>query len=81
MAKGGAINRAVPITAGSTNYETGELFIANCTVAGDVNVRLESGDTHIITVAEGYNAFPYRVKGVTTSGTTATATYSNLISG
>lgn len=82
MAKGGAISRAVDLTpSNSSRSETGELFVVNCSGAGNVTVRLESGDTHVIPVAEGYSAFPYRVLGVNTTGTTATATYTNLISG
>ena len=55
----------------------GRLFVANCTVAGDVSVTMRDGSTHIITLVEGYQAFPYGVKRFNTTGTTATATYEN----
>lgn len=82
MAKAGAIDHVIPLTpSNSTRSQSGELFVVNCTVAGNVTVRLAaSGATHVIPVAEGYSVFPYRVEGVNTTGTTATATYENLIS-
>ncbi len=67
----------VAITAGATDYPVGRIFQANCTVAGDVVVRMFNGSTETITLAVGYAAFPYAVRGVTVAGTTATATYAN----
>lgn len=79
MAKGGAVDRATAITASdSTVVESGELFTVNCTVAGNVTVRLAATGTHVIPVDVGYSAYPYRVIGVNTTGTTATATYANM---
>lgn len=69
----------VAITAGATDFPVGRLFIVNCTVAGNVVIRLFDGTTHTIAVAVGYSAYPYGVRGVTSSGTTATATYANGI--
>jgi hypothetical protein len=73
------IKRFIAITAGATDYPSGRLFIVYATVAGDVVLRMWGGGTHTINVAAGYSAFPYAVVGVTTSGTTATATYANGI--
>lgn len=67
----------VAITPGATDFPVGRLFRANCTVAGDVVLRMQNGSTETITLPVGYSAFPYAVRGVTTSGTTATATYAN----
>lgn len=67
------------LTAGDAQafVTPGELFIVNCTVAGNVTVIGQDGSSHVIPVAVGYSAFPYRVKRVMTTGTTATATYAN----
>lgn len=74
-----AIQSAATITAHDTNVvPVGRLFAVNCTVAGNVTVRLRDATTHVIAVTVGYHAFPYAVIGVNTTGTTATATYSNL---
>lgn len=67
----------VAVTAGATDFPAGRIFVVNCTVAGNVVIRMFDGSTHTIAVATGYSAFPYEVRGVTSSGTTATATYAN----
>ena len=55
----------------------GRVFIANCTVAGDVTVVFLGGSTHVIAVDVGYSVFPYSIVRFTTAGTDATATFSN----
>lgn len=60
-----------------TPASPGRVFVANCTVAGDVRVILRDGSAHVITLATGYATFPYSVQQFTTTGTTATATYAN----
>lgn len=50
-----------------------------CTVAGNVSLKMADGSTNVVPVAVGLTILPYSVLGVNTSGTTATATYSNLI--
>ncbi len=66
------------ITADARPIPAGSLFRINCTVAGNVTATLESGVDEPIAVVVGYLALPYRVIGVKSSGTTATATYANL---
>ena len=79
MADDSPIKGAVAITASnSTITPVGRLFVVNCTVAGNVTVRLRDATTHVIAVDVGYFAYPYAVIGVNTTGTTATATYANL---
>lgn len=82
MAKAGAIDHVIALTpSNTTRSQSGELFAVTCSSAGNVTVRLAaSGATHVIPVTEGYSVYPYRVEGVNTTGTTATATYANLIS-
>lgn len=79
MADESPIKGRKAITPHDTNVmSSGRLFAVNCTVAGDVTIRLRDASTHVITVAVGYSAFPFAVIGVNTTGTTATAVYSNL---
>lgn len=64
------------ITPG-TSAPLGQVFVVNCTVAGNVVVRMSGGMNHTIPVAVGYSVFPYEVETVVVAGTTATATYEN----
>ncbi len=75
------IQGAVALTASdaaSAMTAPGTLFRVNCTVAGNVVVLLENDTTETIAVPIGYFTFPYRVKRVNSTNTTATATYANL---
>lgn len=74
------IQRSVSMTASDTAayIQAGNQLRINCTVAGNVTVVLEDGTTEVIAVSPGYFTFPYRVKRVNSTGTTATATYANL---
>lgn len=49
-----------------------------CTVAGNVKVKLADGSSLTFPVAVGFTVLPFQVVRVFTTGTTATATYSNL---
>jgi hypothetical protein len=60
------------------NIAPGNLFRVTCTVAGIVAAVLEDDSVELITVATGYITFPYAVKRVNSTSTTATATYANL---
>ena len=77
------IQRSVAMTASDTAalIPAGNLFRVTCTVAGNVVVLLEDGTTETIAVSAGYFVFPYRVRRVNSTSTTATATYANLYSG
>lgn len=79
MADESPIRGRKAITAHDTNsISPGRLFAVHCTVAGDITIRLRDASPHVIAVDVGYSAFPFAVIGVNTTGTTATATYSNL---
>lgn len=71
--------RGVKALTIDTEAPVGRLFIANCTVAGNVSVTLYDNSTHIIALEVGYATFPYAVRKFNTTGTTATATYANGI--
>lgn len=71
--------RGVKALVADTVAMPGRLFIANCTVAGNVTVIFDDGSTHVIALTTGYAAFPYSVAQFTSAGTTATATYANGI--
>jgi hypothetical protein len=70
---------AKALTANDTEGPMGHLFAVKCTVAGDVSLTLQDGSTHVIGVVVGYSTFPYCVRKVNSSGTTATATYANMV--
>lgn len=79
MADESPIRGAVVLTPSDTTIApVGRRFAVNCTVAGNVPVRLRDGSVHVITVPVGYSAFEYAVIGVNTTSNTATAVYSNL---
>jgi hypothetical protein len=50
-----------------------------CTVAGNVNMQLSSGGTIIVPVLPGWQTFPFACTEILSSGTTATASYYNLV--
>lgn len=61
--------------------QAGRTFVVVCTVAGNVKVGLSGGaGTHTLTipVAVGLTTLPWEVSRVYVTGTTATATYTNL---
>lgn len=69
----------VAITAHDSNQvASGRQFNVVCTVAGNVKVTLDDGSTFTFPVAVGLSVFPWAVKQVFVTGTTATATYSNM---
>lgn len=70
---------AAALLANDTAAPIGHLFAVSCTVAGNVAVTMLDGSTHVIAVAVGYTTFPYAVRKVNSSGTTATATYANMV--
>lgn len=80
IVEGRAINRTMPLTVGDASpfVQPGAFFRVNCRAAGDVVVVLEDESTETISVSIGYSSFPYRVKRVKATGTTAVANYANL---
>jgi hypothetical protein len=56
----------------------GRQLLINCTVAGNVKVKFSDASTLTIPVAEGLTVLPWAVIQVYVTGTTATATYTNL---
>jgi hypothetical protein len=57
----------------------GRSLVINCTVAGNVKVGFADGSTLTIAVAIGTLILPWAVAQVFVAGTTATATYANLL--
>lgn len=51
----------------------------SCTVAGDVSLKMDDGSANVVPVDVGLTVLPYAVQTVNSSGTTATATYRNLV--
>lgn len=73
------IHGAKVVTPGDTTViGAGRRFAINCSVAGNVTIRFNDNSTHVISAVVGYNDYRYAVIGVNTTGTTATAVYSNL---
>lgn len=64
----GAVPRQTPVRA----------LAINCTVAGNVSLKLGDGSTLVITTPVGWYILPLQVIEVNASGTTATATYTDL---
>jgi hypothetical protein len=70
---------AVAVAARDTvKVASGNTFIINCTVAGNVKVGFADGSTLTIAVPVGTTMLPWSVTQVFVTGTTATATYANL---
>ena len=67
---------AVALTVGNT-YTPQRAIGINCTVAGNVTIKLADGSTMLFAVAVGFFIFSFSVQSVTAS--TATATYFNLV--
>lgn len=78
MAEIRTIRGAVPIVL-DTPVGPGAKFTVNATVAGNVSVVFRDGSPHVIAVPVGYTAYDYEIRQVNTAGTTATATYANLV--
>lgn len=74
------LGSAAALTPTDTPITTGggrELAVV-CTVAGNVKVGLPDGTTFTFPVAVGLTRLPLKVCFVFVTGTTATATYTNL---
>lgn len=65
-----AINTAVTAT---------KALLVSCTAAGNVNLQFADGSTFAIAVAVGTTLLPFSVTKVLTSGTTATATFADIV--
>lgn len=78
MAEIRTIRGAVPIAL-DTPAPPGAKFVVNATVAGNVSVTFRDGSAHVMAVPIGYTAYDYEIRQVNTAGTTATATYANLV--
>lgn len=74
-----AAQGAIALTAGGAVVAPGRLFAVVATAAGNVAVVFADGSTLTVPVTPGFQAFPFAVKQVSVAGTTATATYANLI--
>jgi hypothetical protein len=75
-----SISGAAAITPHDTTTTTaGRQMLVNCTVAGNVKVKFSDGSTLTIPVAIGLSILPWAVIQVYVTGTTATATYANLL--
>lgn len=68
---------AEALTVGST-YTARRAVGIVCTVAGNVSFKMTDDSDYVVPVDVGFSIFPFAVKGINTSGTTATATYANL---
>lgn len=76
----GAIIGVVAITASNTVTVTaGRQLLINCTVAGNVKVQFSDASTITIPVQVGLTILPWAVIQLFVTGTTATATYYNLL--
>lgn len=73
-----AIKGAVALAVG-TPATAGRYLLINCTVAGNVSVTFSDTSTLVLPVGVGVQILPWAVTEINTSGTTATATYANLI--
>ena len=69
---------AIALTVG-TAAKPGRYFAVVCTVAGNVALQFFDGSSLTIPVTTGLTTLPLAVTTVLSSGTTATATYANLI--
>ena len=62
-----------------TVYPVGRSLFINCTVAGNVKMLFFDGSTLTFPVSAGPTILPFAVTEIVSSGTTATATYANLL--
>lgn len=62
-----------------TQAEPGREFVVNCTEAGNVQIQFSGGFELTIPMAVGLTRFPWQVVNVIADGTTAVATYANLV--
>lgn len=69
----------VPLTPGTPTASVGRSLGIVCTVAGNVAMTLQDGSIYVVPVAVEFQTLPFAVTQVNTSGTTATATYANLL--
>ena len=80
QATAGAISGNAAITPNdSSTVSVGRQFLIACTVAGNVKVAFSDSSTLTIPVAVGLSILPWAVIQVFVTGTTATATYANLL--
>lgn len=66
-----------PLTVG-TPATAGRSLAINCTVAGNVSMTFSDASTLTIPVSVGLTILPFAITTINASGTTATATYTNL---
>lgn len=60
-------------------YPAGRTVEIDCTVAGNVVFQFPDGSTRTRSVTLGTQAFPYACTKIVSAGTTAVATYFNMI--
>lgn len=63
-------------TAGH-NVAAGRTVEVDCTVAGNVSLKLANGKTKVLPVQVGFQTFPWAAVGLNATGTTATASAIN----
>jgi hypothetical protein len=68
----------VAMTVGTT-YPAGKSLYVNCTASGNVKVLFYDGSMLTFPVNVGITILPFAVTQVVSSGTTATATYAELM--
>lgn len=69
---------AVAIAPGTDQPPLRAVAIA-CTVAGTVTLKLADGSMLAVPVQTGFSILPFAVRTVVAAGTTATASYANLV--
>jgi hypothetical protein len=75
----GPMTAAAPVTASdSVPVTPGLQLLINCTAAGNVKLGFANGSSVTIPVPIGLTSLPWAVNQVFVTGTTATATYTNL---
>lgn len=67
------------VEVGASAVAPGRRFVVNCTQPGNVIVAFPSGFQLTIPLLVGYKEFEYGIVQIIEDGTTAVATYSNLV--
>ncbi len=78
MASGTYTGAPTAYTPGAADIAAGRGISILATAAGNVSLKLSSGDTLVVAVGTGSALLPFAVVAVNTAGTTATATYTKL---
>ena len=68
----------IPFTAGSSVIPGRSLKVM-CTLAGNINVQYVNGSYGVWPVVVGTQTLPISITAISVNGTTATATYANLV--